>query len=239
MKIDDLPKDLAQVKSPLGQRIRNNANASIRCNDNLMGIKIVSEDASKNISKSHIFVNILRDNNKNVLIQGNILKDINNKKYEQLLKEKFQRTSAKNKVTSLLETMSDDQLKLTLDFMENVLLGDANQVEPAQPEKPQWSERTTGREVTPIDWIKMHYGNQNPDNWEPEGLTTAILSREDRRLYETYLTSIRRKPELELDIPKEQRSAIADAEHTLAMKRKANRDYYARQKKSDGNTLKQ
>ena len=29
---------------------------------------------------------------------------------------------------------------------------------PESQDSPAMAERTTGREVTPVDWIKMHYG---------------------------------------------------------------------------------
>lgn len=49
---------------------------------------------------------------------------------------------------------------------------------------PLWAERTTGREVSPVDWIKMHYGNKDPDNWDPMGLTRGYVWASDRPLYQ-------------------------------------------------------
>jgi len=47
-----------------------------------------------------------------------------------------------------------------------------------------WAERTTGREVSPADFIKAHYGHMRDDGtWDSDGLTRNILRRLDRPLY--------------------------------------------------------
>ena len=63
---------------------------------------------------------------------------------------------------------------------------------------PRWAERTTGREVSPVDWIKMHYGNKDPQNWQAMGLTRDMLRQIDRPLYQafgTFFSRLRKSPD--------------------------------------------
>lgn len=59
---------------------------------------------------------------------------------------------------------------------------------------PLWAERTTGREVSPVDWIKLHYGNKDKENWDAMGLTRADL-RLDMPLYLALAKWLKRNPE--------------------------------------------
>ena len=53
-----------------------------------------------------------------------------------------------------------------------------------------WSERTTGREVSPADFIKEHYAP-----WLGNGLTRAHLAKIDKPLYSAYSKQIERNPD--------------------------------------------
>lgn len=63
-----------------------------------------------------------------------------------------------------------------------------------------WAKRTTGREVTAVDFIREHFGSVR--EWTPmEGLTRSALSRLDPDLASAYATWINRHPEDTLPIP--------------------------------------
>lgn len=68
---------------------------------------------------------------------------------------------------------------------------------------PLWAERTTGREVSPVAWIRMHYGNKdpNPDNWDPMGLTRGMIRQIDRPLYQAFCTYVSRATRAEEPTP--------------------------------------
>ena len=91
-----------------------------------------------------------------------------------------------------------------------------------------WAQRTTGREVSPVDWIKKHYGRWVKGKWDRDGLELADINRADRPLYSAYIQRIRRNPEEDLGLPVEPRAKYADPVKTLEMKRAANRDYMRR-----------
>lgn len=57
-----------------------------------------------------------------------------------------------------------------------------------------WAERTTGRKVSPADFICQHYGNRSgdPARWNPEGLTRSAIRQADRELYQALATYVRR-----------------------------------------------
>lgn len=95
-----------------------------------------------------------------------------------------------------------------------------------QPKRSLWADRTTGREVTPIDWIKMHYGRIVNGEWESDGLTQADISRSDRKLYDAYIARIRRSPEEDLELPKTPKPRIADADVHLEHRRARRRAAY-------------
>lgn len=66
---------------------------------------------------------------------------------------------------------------------------------------PLWSTRTTGRSLSPVDWIKIHYGNKDKENWDPMGLTRADLMRFDQPLYRAYAQWIGRHKDEALRLP--------------------------------------
>lgn len=70
-----------------------------------------------------------------------------------------------------------------------------------QAAPPQWSARTTGRSLSPVDWIKAHYGNKDRENWDPMGLTRADLMRFDQPLYKAYAQWIGRHKDEALRLP--------------------------------------
>lgn len=88
---------------------------------------------------------------------------------------------------------------------------------------PLWAERTTGREVSPVAWIRMHYGNKDPDNWDAMGLTSSDLRQSDRALYQAYASWISRKPSDGLDLPKLTSITFDDPVEHLEHKRKVQR----------------
>lgn len=64
---------------------------------------------------------------------------------------------------------------------------------------PLWAERTdgwnkTGKKSSCALWIKIHYGNKDPENWEPMGLTIKDL-RHDKPLYAAFAKWIEKHPE--------------------------------------------
>lgn len=61
-----------------------------------------------------------------------------------------------------------------------------------------WAERTTGREVSPVDFIKQHYGE-----WIGGGLALADIRRLDPKLYQAYATFVSRDPSRDLKLPKQ------------------------------------
>jgi len=91
------------------------------------------------------------------------------------------------------------------------------------PEKAPalWAERTTGRKVSPVEFICRHYGNRSGDRakWEPEGLTRADISRLDAPLYQAYATWIRRHPEQTLSLPTAPRTALVGPADAVRFKR--------------------
>lgn len=61
---------------------------------------------------------------------------------------------------------------------------------------PLWKNRTTGRDVSPADWIRMHYGREAEDGtWDADGLTRAEIKQVDPELYNAYSQQVRRNPE--------------------------------------------
>jgi len=62
-----------------------------------------------------------------------------------------------------------------------------------------WEERTTGRKVSPADFIREHYAP-----WLGKGLTRAHIGNIDRKLYDAYAQQVKRKPgEAIVDLPSE------------------------------------
>lgn len=141
----------------------------------------------------------------------------------------------RDEVIKKLDAVPSHQLRLVDEFI-NGLLRDEAKADHEHPSSeslktvPQWAERTTGREVTPVDWIKMHYGRMIDGEWDPDGLTQADIGRSDPKLYHAYIARIRRLPEENLGLPVEPRTQAMNPEEALEMKRKASRDYVRRQR---------
>ena len=143
--------------------------------------------------------------------------------------------SERDEIIGKIDALSPHQLRLAHEFVSALLRDDAGRSDQQSPTDnhdavPQWADRTTGREVTPIDWIKMHYGRMVDGVWEPDGLTLADIGRSDGKLYDAYIARIRRLPKEDLELPTEPRAKTASPEKALEMKRKASRDYMRRQR---------
>jgi len=80
---------------------------------------------------------------------------------------------------------------------------------------PLWAERTTGREMSPVGWIKMHYGNRDPDNWQAMGLTRKKLGDLDYPLYLAFAKWIKRYPADNFDSPALSRPRATSKEEAL------------------------
>lgn len=110
----------------------------------------------------------------------------------------------------------------------------------AATETPLWAERTTGREVSPVDFIKMHYGRSDPDGtWDSLGLTRAELRQRDRKLYQAYAAWIspKRHPEDDLKLPKDTPERFSSPEEALEHKLKISRAASARYREKQQRTL--
>lgn len=140
----------------------------------------------------------------------------------------------RHSIGKAIETLGVEELqhifKIVSELKQELSSHQASLEQEDQPKRSLWADRTTGREVTPIDWIKMHYGRIVNGEWESDGLTQADISRSDRKLYDAYIARIRRSPEEDLGLPTEPREKITDAEKALERKRKADRAY-ARQRR--------
>jgi hypothetical protein len=76
-----------------------------------------------------------------------------------------------------------------------------------------WAERTSGREVTPIDFIKKHYGAWVDNEIPPEfRLPRNLLGKLDSKLSSAYATWIGRHPKENLELPKAQADVGAELE---------------------------
>jgi hypothetical protein len=94
---------------------------------------------------------------------------------------------------------------------------------------PLWAKRTTGREVSPVDWIKMHYGNKDADSWDPMGLTRDVLAELDPPLARAYAKMISRDSECALlGLPPKDVVHIADPVLALARKKQQVQEASAR-----------
>ena len=90
-----------------------------------------------------------------------------------------------------------------------------------------WEERTTGREVSPADFIRQHYAQ-----WLGNGLTRAHIGKLDEKLYVAYARQISRTPEKALaELPSEPRQKRDDPEEALERIRAQTRASVARSRK--------
>jgi len=90
---------------------------------------------------------------------------------------------------------------------------------------PLWKNRTTGREVSPADWIRMHYSRQ----LEAGTLTRSALLN-DPELYNAYAKWIKRHPEDDLHLPKGTRKDALSVEEAAERRRASSRASYHRNK---------
>lgn len=71
------------------------------------------------------------------------------------------------------------------------------------PNVPLWADRTPNRQVTPVDFIKTHYGRWVNDRWDSQGLTRAQLRQNDPKLYQAFNTQISRLRKKDQPIPED------------------------------------
>ena len=110
-------------------------------------------------------------------------------------------------------------------------------IETTKPKAPKvvapllWADRTTGREVSPAEFIKLHYGETAKDgSWDGKGITRADLKLTDIGLYNAYAQQIRRNPGAAIpELPTEHRNEANPAAE-LERQRAAKRRYYHRNK---------
>jgi hypothetical protein len=108
----------------------------------------------------------------------------------------------KKKIRGALDTLPGDTLSDIWRHIEAAATSkaDAPSTVPPLPTKAPalWAERTSGREVSPVDFIRAHYGP-----WIGNGLTRVELKRLDAKLYAAYATWIskHRNPQDDLRIP--------------------------------------
>lgn len=95
----------------------------------------------------------------------------------------------------------------------------------------QWADRTTGREVSPADFIKLHYGKMRDDgSWDPCGLTRGDIKKADLTLYNAYVRQVARNANADLGLYTVQRAKVADPQDALERRRAANRRAYHKAK---------
>lgn len=133
----------------------------------------------------------------------------------------------------ILERLDEERGKAVLAFAESI-----EQKEIQRQKRltkfshiPKWADRKSGREVTPVDFIKTHYGKINEDSsWDSDGLTGGQLKENDELLYSNYYRTIRKYPEQDLGIPIRQRSKSPDPEKLMEQQRASKKAYYHRNK---------
>ena len=119
----------------------------------------------------------------------------------------------------------------TEDKLKALAVVEQDHTEPGKYDSvPLWSDRSSGREVTPVDFIKANYGRTVDGEWDSEGLTLADLRR-DKPLYNAYVQRIRRIPDEDLGLPAEHaRKRIDDPEEAIERRRASSRATYHRTK---------
>lgn len=89
-----------------------------------------------------------------------------------------------------------------------------------------WEERTSGREVSPADFIREHYAP-----WLGNGLTRAHIGKLDEKLYTAYAQQIRRNPDQAVQrLISQEHKASGSAEEILDERRARDRARKARPK---------
>ena len=87
-----------------------------------------------------------------------------------------------------------------------------------------WEERTTGRKVSPADFIRAHYAP-----WIGNGLTRAHIGQLDRPLYMAYARQVSRSPDSAIaELPSEERLKRDDPVEALERIRAQTRASVAR-----------
>ncbi len=126
-------------------------------------------------------------------------------------------------ITEGVHRLNKTQLDVLSEWISNSTLADQFK-EPAKGNKTtntilpkvaptNWVERTTGRDVSPVAFIKMHYGITDSDgNWDSLGLTRKHLNKIDPELSSAYASWVRpgRHPEDALELIKQ--SQLVDSE---------------------------
>ncbi len=87
-----------------------------------------------------------------------------------------------------------------------------------------WKDRKTGREVTPVDFIRKYYGPWLGGGGSGACLSRAVLHRLDLPLYNAYVARIRRQPTEDLKLPTEARETISDPAQAMERRRRLQRD---------------
>lgn len=144
--------------------------------------------------------------------------------------------SNEEKLNALFERLSKNpaEIEVVADFLRQrdatsslaqATAADHNSGSRSADAPPLWAERTTGRDVSPMDWVKMHYGNKNPDSWEAKGLKRSDL-KHDRPLYLAIAKWLARHPEDDFD-PESRRTLMryTDPEEAVARIRQQKRGY--------------
>lgn len=94
---------------------------------------------------------------------------------------------------------------------------------------PLWKKRTTGRDVSPADWIRMHYGRWIDDEtWDPNGLKRSDLKDCDFPLYQAFAKWLERHPEDAFDGSIQKRPRYKTAQEALDARKKSEREASAR-----------
>ena len=88
-----------------------------------------------------------------------------------------------------------------------------------------WANRTTGREVSPAAFIKLHYGKMNGDgSWDNLGLSRSKLQYLDLPLYNAYAQQVRRNPKAAIpELPSEEHKKNGDPAAILEERRARDR----------------
>lgn len=137
----------------------------------------------------------------------------------------LEKAEIQNKIKHNVDRLSETDLKDVWDIIVRKLDYDVGAALPPLPEKAPalWSERTTGRDVRPSDFIQEHYGK-----WIGKGLAREHLMRLDRALYNSYAKQIEREPDRKLPLIQSAPNKIADPVEAIERKRQVAREASAR-----------
>lgn len=142
------------------------------------------------------------------------------------------RKKLESAIVAKLGSASDESLKAIWAQLQEAA---SSASQSALPDKAPalWADRTTGRNVSPVEFICQHYGNRSGDRatWEPQGLMRADIKRLDKALYQAYASWVRpgRHPEEDLGLPTQPRTKITtetDAVAAIDRKRATSRSWW-------------